>query len=59
MKAKTIVIGCDNAAVDLKKQIIALLDSKGIKVEDMGVSNTDDKTYYPLIAKMVCEEIIK
>jgi len=59
MKDKTIVIGCDNAAVDLKNQIIALINSKGIKVEDIGVSSIEDKTYYPLIAKMVCEEIIK
>lgn len=59
MKAEAIVIGCDNAAVDLKKHITALLESKGIKYEDMGVSSPDDNTYYPLIAKRVCEEIIK
>lgn len=58
MKAKSIVIGCDNAAVDLKKEIIALLESKGIEVQDVGVNSTDDNTYYPLIAKKVCEQII-
>ncbi len=58
MKNNTIVIGCDNAAVDLKKQITALLKAKNITVEDVGVYESNDETYYPLVAKKLCEEII-
>lgn len=59
MKADTIVIGCDNAAVDMKNMIAAFLGSKGVKVEDAGVNSSDDQTYYPLVAKRVCESIIE
>ncbi len=58
MKNDTIVIGCDNAAVEMKNQIVKLLESKGIKVEDAGVDSADDGTYYPLVAKKVCQQII-
>ncbi len=59
MKADTIVIGCDDAAMDMKNTVIALLKAKGINVEDLGVNGLDDHTYYPLVAKKVCESIIK
>jgi len=58
MKNDTIVIGCDNAAVEMKNQIVKLLESKGVKVEDVGVNSADDGTYYPLVAKKVCQQII-
>lgn len=58
MKNDTIVIGCDDAAVDMKNKIIALLKAKNIKVEDVGVFGSEDSIYYPLVAKKVCEEII-
>jgi ribose 5-phosphate isomerase B len=58
MKNDTIVIGCDDAAIDMKNQIIELLKSKNIKVEDQGVFGPEDSIYYPLVAKKVCEEII-
>ena len=58
MKADTIIIGCDNAAVEMKNKVIELLQSKGIKVEDVGVNSADDDTYYPLVAKNVCGKII-
>lgn len=58
MKADTIVIGCDNAAVEMKNMVAAFLKSKGVKVEDLGVGSAEDPTYYPLIAKKVCERII-
>ncbi len=59
MKADTIVIGCDDAAVEMKNSIIKLLQGSGIKVEDMGVNDADENIYYPLVAKKVCEEIIR
>lgn len=55
---KTIVIGCDNAAFELKKAVTALLQSKGLNVEDMGCESETDLTYYPEVAKRVCEKII-
>lgn len=55
----TIVIGCDNAAVALKDELIAFLKKKGVTVENMGCDSTEDKTNYPTIAKRVCEAIIE
>lgn len=55
---RTIVIGCDNAAVSMKDAIIAYLEKKGIPVENMGCDNSGDPTNYPTIAKRVCEAII-
>lgn len=56
---RTIVIGCDNAAVGLKNDIIALLESLGISVENMGCDSAQDPTNYPSIAKRVCEQIMQ
>jgi ribose 5-phosphate isomerase B len=53
-----IVIGCDNAAVELKDIIIKFLAAKGVTVENMGCDSPDDPTYYPSIAKKVCKRII-
>ncbi|NMA79264.1 MAG: ribose 5-phosphate isomerase B [Clostridiales bacterium] len=54
----TIIIGCDNAAVDMKNAIKTLLIEKNINVEDVGCFSKDDDTYYPDIAKRLCEKII-
>jgi ribose 5-phosphate isomerase B len=56
---KTIVIGCDNAAVSLKNVIIDFLTEKGITVENVGCDSSDDPTYYPYIAERVCNKIIE
>lgn len=52
------LIGCDDAAVELKDAFIGVLKEAGIEVCDMGVKNKDDKTYYPNVAKALCEKII-
>jgi ribose 5-phosphate isomerase B len=54
----TIVIGCDNAAVQMKVMLIEFLESKGVIVENMGCDSADDPVNYPTIAKRVCESII-
>ena len=54
----TIVIGCDNAAVAMKAMLIKFLESKGVKVENMGCDSVDDAVNYPTVAKRVCEKII-
>ena len=56
---KTIVIGCDNAAVAMKVMLIKFLESKGITVENEGCNSADDNVNYPAIAKRVCENIIE
>lgn len=55
---RSIVIGCDNAAVNLKNTLIAYLTEKGVPVENMGCDSADDPTNYPTVAKRVCEAII-
>jgi ribose 5-phosphate isomerase B len=56
---RDIVIGCDEAAVDLKKTLKKLLEDMGLAVEDAGVSGREDKTAYPLVAARVCRKIIE
>jgi len=58
MTTKTIVIGCDNAAVGLKQELIKVLEQEGVAYEDVGVTDTSDQTYYPLVAERVCQAII-
>lgn len=53
-----IIIGCDNAAVDLKNVIMAFLEEKGVAYENVGCDSTEDPTVYPEIAKRVCEKVI-
>ena len=55
----TIVVGCDNAAVDLKNTLIACLKEQGVTGEDEGGMDASDPTVYPLVAKRVCENIIR
>lgn len=55
---KKIIIGCDNAAVGLKSEIIKYLQAAEYEVEDVGVASADDQSSYPLIASKVCRHII-
>lgn len=55
---KTIVIGCDNAAVQLKNILIKFMEDNGHSVENMGCNSPDDPTSYPVIAESVCKSII-
>ncbi|NLC65352.1 MAG: ribose 5-phosphate isomerase B [Clostridium sp.] len=54
---RDIVIGCDNAAVELKDLIKNHLQEKGVKVEDVGAMTSEDTTYYPLVAEKVAEKV--
>ncbi len=58
MMSRHIVIGCDNAAVGLKRTLIDYIISLGYEVEDVGVDSEQDNTYYPLVAQRVCKRII-
>lgn len=53
-----IVIGCDNAAVSLKKEIVEFLSLQGVAVEDVGVSTQSDDTVYPEVAARLAQSII-
>ena len=55
---KEIIIGCDNAAVDLKNPIIKYLEKLGYQVKDVGCKDSDDPTTCSKIAERVCQEII-
>ena len=55
---RTIVIGCDNAAVHLKNELMGFMEKKGYTVENMACDSTEDSTYYPYVAEKVCREII-
>lgn len=58
MARKPIVIGCDNAAVELKNALIGVLEEEGYSYEDVGVGSNEDKTGYPVIAQQVADKII-
>lgn len=55
---KDIVIGCDNAAVDMKEILRDFMRDRGYHVEDMGCASAADQTVYPKIAQAVCQQII-
>ena len=55
---KEIITGCDNAAVRYKEIVIQHVESLGVHVENVGCDCADDPTYYPLVAKRLCEKII-
>lgn len=52
-----IVIGCDHAAIDMKKAVIGMLESKGYQVTDVGAYTTE-ACDYPDIAHALCEKIM-
>jgi len=54
---KELVLGCDNAAVDLMKEIRSFLADQGIKTTFLGVESSSDDTAYPTIAQRVVDEI--
>ena len=58
MTSRHILIGCDNAAVILKQTLIDHIASLGGDIEDLGVENEKDNTYYPLVAQRLCQRII-
>lgn len=47
-----IAIGCDHAAVDMKKEIIKVLSEKGFVFKDMGTDG--EPCDYPNMAEAVC-----
>lgn len=58
MMGKPIVIGCDNAAVDMKMELISVIKQLEIPYEDIGVNSDKDGIVYPSVAEKVCKAII-
>jgi ribose 5-phosphate isomerase B len=56
---KELVIGCDNAAVGLMKEIKEYLTTLGIPFLDLGVQSAEDDTPYPNVAEKVVDEILQ
>jgi ribose 5-phosphate isomerase B len=56
---RDLVIGCDEAGINLKNTLKKFLEDQGIALEDLGVASGNDKTAYPLIAARVCRRIIE
>jgi ribose 5-phosphate isomerase B len=56
MNNKTIVIGCDHAACDLKAKVIEYVKQKGFDVIDVG-TYTSDSCNYPDYAHAACVKI--
>ena len=50
-----IAIGSDHAGYDLKVQVMAHLDEKGVKYHDIGCYNWEPIDY-PFVAKYACEK---
>lgn len=50
------IIGCDHGGFELKNEIIAHLEKKGIQVTDVGTYSTDSCNY-PDYARAVCQRI--
>lgn len=54
---RDLIIGCDNAAVELKDLLKKHLEEKGYKVKEVGPKTSDDDTYYPLVAEELSKKI--
>jgi ribose 5-phosphate isomerase B len=56
MNTKKITIGCDHAAYELKKKVIAHLEARGVEVIDVGTDSTESCDY-PNFARAVCKNV--
>lgn len=54
---RTIAIGCDNATVHSKNELVGFMEEKEYTVESMGCGSTEDSTYYFYMVEKVCQEI--
>ena len=56
-KRKSVVIGSDHGAVELKAEVSAYLEKRGYKVDDLGTRG-EDPVDYPEISRKVCEAFL-
>jgi ribose 5-phosphate isomerase B len=55
--SKSIAVGADDAAFELKAKIVEHLKSRGIEVEDYGVDKPDPAILYPDVALTVAQAV--
>ena len=56
MNIQKITVGCDHAAFELKKKVIAHLEERGIEVIDVGTDSAASCDY-PVFARAVCKNV--
>lgn len=56
MEQKTIAIGCDDAAIEMKEALLAYVKDLGFTVEDYGIT-AGMSTYYPDIAYQLAKAV--
>ena len=56
MKTTKITIGCDHAAYELKRKVIAHLEERGVEVIDVG-THSAESCNYPDFAHAVCKNV--
>lgn len=54
---ETLIIGCDDAAVEMKMLVIRHLEAQGYRMEDVGVNTPEDPVNYPTVARRVCDRV--
>ena len=57
MNKESIVIGCDDAGIELKEVLKEFVKNLGYNIEDVGVNSKNDNTIYPMIAEKTCKMI--
>jgi len=55
---ETIVIGCDHAGYDLKREIMRLLEGMSVTCTDMGCESRETSVHYPIYARKVVETLL-
>jgi ribose 5-phosphate isomerase B len=56
--SKNVIIGCDHGGLALKETLKPFIEKMGWSVTDLG-THTTDSCDYPLIAKAVCDAVLK
>ena len=56
-KSNQLVMGCDDAALQFKNDLMKFLKTKGYEIEDVGIFSPDDATLYPHVAEKACKII--
>lgn len=51
-KLETIGVACDHAAVEMKDQVVSLLEARGFEVADLGTSGSDPVDYPDVAARL-------
>ena len=58
MENRSVVLGCDNAAIDFKNTLAAFLKTKNFDIEDVGLADAADGTPYALVAEKVANIVL-